>query len=137
MKNVPEGLQVSNIYSNWFRNVEEKVPCCKTEASNIASCPCLFKYSGLYLYHAWFLFHYTCMWKLFLKEEVYQLLESKRDRVRHVAALTLQRYTRMYFVRKRYTAFRMKIIRLQAHCRGFLARCVEESLLPIMPNYMA
>ncbi|KAG5279414.1 hypothetical protein AALO_G00077540 [Alosa alosa] len=60
--------------------------------------------------------------KLFLKEEVYQLLESKRDRVRHVAALTLQRYTRMYFVRKRYFAFRVKIIRLQAHCRGFLAR---------------
>ncbi|XP_062386970.1 unconventional myosin-XV [Sardina pilchardus] len=60
--------------------------------------------------------------KLFLKEEVYQLLESKRDRVRHVAALTLQRYTRMYFVRKRYSVFRMKIIRLQAHCRGFLSR---------------
>ncbi|XP_041943714.1 unconventional myosin-XV isoform X2 [Alosa sapidissima] len=60
--------------------------------------------------------------KLFLKEEVYQLLESKRDRVRHVAALTLQRYTRMYFVRKRYFAFRVKIIRLQAHCRGLLAR---------------
>ncbi|XP_028842547.1 unconventional myosin-XV isoform X2 [Denticeps clupeoides] len=60
--------------------------------------------------------------KLFLKEEVYQLLESKRDRVRHVAALTLQRYTRMFFVRKRYVAFRMKIVRLQAHCRGFLIR---------------
>ncbi|XP_073801014.1 unconventional myosin-XV isoform X2 [Danio rerio] len=60
--------------------------------------------------------------KLFMKEEIYFLLESKRDRVRHVAALTLQRYTRMFFVRKRYTAFRMKIIRLQAHCRGFLTR---------------
>ncbi|XP_037391428.1 unconventional myosin-XV [Pygocentrus nattereri] len=60
--------------------------------------------------------------KLFLKEDIYYLLESKRDRVRHVAALTLQRYTRMFFVRKRYTAFRMKIIRLQAHCRGYLTR---------------
>ncbi|KAL7829701.1 hypothetical protein AOLI_G00305860 [Acnodon oligacanthus] len=60
--------------------------------------------------------------KLFMKEDIYYLLESKRDRVRHVAALTLQRYTRMFFVRKRYTAFRMKIIRLQAHCRGYLTR---------------
>ncbi|XP_036408721.1 unconventional myosin-XV [Megalops cyprinoides] len=60
--------------------------------------------------------------KLFMKEEVYQLLESKRDRVMHVAALTLQRYTRMFFVRKRFVSFRMKIIRLQAHCRGHLTR---------------
>uniref|UniRef100_A0A673IR59 Unconventional myosin-XV-like n=1 Tax=Sinocyclocheilus rhinocerous TaxID=307959 RepID=A0A673IR59_9TELE len=60
--------------------------------------------------------------KLFVKEDIYFLLESKRDRVRHVAALTLQRYVRMFFVRKRYMAFRMKIIRLQAHCRGFLTR---------------
>ncbi|KAG7316984.1 hypothetical protein KOW79_019282 [Hemibagrus wyckioides] len=60
--------------------------------------------------------------KLFLKEDIYYMLESKRDRVRHVAALTLQRYTRMFFVRKRYVAFRMKIIRLQAHCRGYLIR---------------
>ncbi|XP_045568922.1 unconventional myosin-XV-like, partial [Salmo salar] len=60
--------------------------------------------------------------KLFLKEEVYQLLESKRERVRQVAALTLQRYTRMFFVRKRYTEFRTKIVRLQAYCRGFLTR---------------
>uniref|UniRef100_A0A673K1D4 Unconventional myosin-XV-like n=1 Tax=Sinocyclocheilus rhinocerous TaxID=307959 RepID=A0A673K1D4_9TELE len=60
--------------------------------------------------------------KLFMKEDIYFLLESKRDRVRHVAALILQRYVRMFFVRKRYTAFRMKIIRLQAHCRGFLTR---------------
>ncbi|XP_055047421.2 unconventional myosin-XV [Misgurnus anguillicaudatus] len=60
--------------------------------------------------------------KLFMKENIYFLLESKRDRVRHIAALTLQRYTRMFFVRKRYKSFRMKIIRLQAHCRGNLAR---------------
>ncbi|XP_066530593.1 unconventional myosin-XV [Hoplias malabaricus] len=60
--------------------------------------------------------------KLFMKEDIYYLLESKRDRVRHVAALTLQRYTRMFFVRKRYKAFRLKIIRLQAHCRGYLTR---------------
>ncbi|XP_076864017.1 unconventional myosin-XV [Brachyhypopomus gauderio] len=60
--------------------------------------------------------------KLFMKENIYHLLESKRERVRHVAALTLQRYVRMFFVRKRYKAFRMKIIRLQAHCRGYLVR---------------
>ncbi|KPP76175.1 myosin XVA-like [Scleropages formosus] len=60
--------------------------------------------------------------KLFMKEDLYQLLESKRDRVRHIAALTLQRYTRMFFVRKRYVSFRMKIVRLQAHCRGYLTR---------------
>uniref|UniRef100_A0A7N6C2Q6 Myosin XVAa n=1 Tax=Anabas testudineus TaxID=64144 RepID=A0A7N6C2Q6_ANATE len=60
--------------------------------------------------------------KLFLKEDIYQLLECKRERSRHLAALTLQRYTRMFFVRKRYVAFRNKIIGLQAQCRGFLTR---------------
>ncbi|XP_063042858.1 unconventional myosin-XV [Engraulis encrasicolus] len=60
--------------------------------------------------------------KIFLKEEVYQFLESKRDRVRHVAALTLQRHMRMFFIRQRYNEFRMKIVKLQAHCRGYLAR---------------
>ncbi|KAL7852962.1 hypothetical protein SRHO_G00187470 [Serrasalmus rhombeus] len=60
--------------------------------------------------------------KLFLKEDVYQLLESKRDRMRHLAALTLQRYVRMYFVRKQFLKFRMDMAKLQARCRGFLAR---------------
>ncbi|XP_072514080.1 unconventional myosin-XV [Salminus brasiliensis] len=60
--------------------------------------------------------------KLFLKEDVYQLLESKRDRVRHIAALTLQQYVRMYFARKKFLKFRMDMARLQAHCRGFLVR---------------
>ncbi|KAK2833709.1 hypothetical protein Q5P01_017598 [Channa striata] len=60
--------------------------------------------------------------KLFLKEDIYQLLECKRERSRHLAALTLQRYTRMFFVRKRYLAFRKKIVGLQAQCRGFLTR---------------
>ncbi|KAJ7992012.1 hypothetical protein DPEC_G00274170 [Dallia pectoralis] len=60
--------------------------------------------------------------KLFLKEDVYQLLESKRERVRQVAALTLQRFTRMFLVRQRYKEFRAKIIRLQVHSRGFLTR---------------
>ncbi|XP_034151053.1 unconventional myosin-XV [Esox lucius] len=60
--------------------------------------------------------------KLFLKEDVYQLLESKRERVRQMAALTLQRYTRMFLVRKRYMEFRAKFIRLQAYSRGFLTR---------------
>ncbi|XP_068560532.1 unconventional myosin-XV [Cebidichthys violaceus] len=60
--------------------------------------------------------------KLFLKEDIYQLLECKRERSRQLAALTLQRYTRMFFVRKRFVAFRKKIIGLQAQCRGFLTR---------------
>uniref|UniRef100_A0A3B4AMR3 Myosin motor domain-containing protein n=1 Tax=Periophthalmus magnuspinnatus TaxID=409849 RepID=A0A3B4AMR3_9GOBI len=56
------------------------------------------------------------------KANIYQLLECKRERSRHLAALTLQRYTRMFFVRKRYKEFRNKMIRLQARCRGYLAR---------------
>ncbi|XP_030634878.1 unconventional myosin-XV [Chanos chanos] len=60
--------------------------------------------------------------KLFLKEHVYQLLESKRDRMTHVAAMTLQRYVRMWFVRKNFLKFRMDMMCLQAHCRGFLTR---------------
>ncbi|XP_066545291.1 unconventional myosin-XV [Amia ocellicauda] len=60
--------------------------------------------------------------KLFMKEDLYQLLESKRDRVLHVAALTLQRYTRMFFVRRRYLSMRRKIVKLQAHSRGYLTR---------------
>uniref|UniRef100_H3C3C9 Myosin XVA n=1 Tax=Tetraodon nigroviridis TaxID=99883 RepID=H3C3C9_TETNG len=60
--------------------------------------------------------------KLFLKEDIYQMLEYKRERMRHLAALTLQRYARMFFVRERYLAFRKKIVWLQAQCRGFLTR---------------
>ncbi|XP_072225685.1 unconventional myosin-XV [Leuresthes tenuis] len=60
--------------------------------------------------------------KLFLKEDIYQLLECKRERSRQIAALTLQRYTRMFFVRKRYVEFRYKMVRFQAQCRGFLVR---------------
>ncbi|XP_068613626.1 unconventional myosin-XV-like [Brachionichthys hirsutus] len=66
--------------------------------------------------------HRVGVTKLFLKEDIYQLLECKRGRTRHLAALTLQRYTRMFFVRKRFLAFRKKIIWLQAQCRGFLMR---------------
>ncbi|XP_016533849.1 unconventional myosin-XV-like [Poecilia formosa] len=60
--------------------------------------------------------------KLFLKEDVYQLLECKRERCRELAALTLQRYARMFFVRKRFVEFRNKIIGFQAHSRGYLLR---------------
>nr|XP_061804993.1 unconventional myosin-XV-like [Nerophis lumbriciformis] len=66
--------------------------------------------------------HHVGVTKLFVKEAVYQLLECKRERCRQFAALTLQRYTRMYFVRKRYVDLRNMIIKLQAHCRGFLTR---------------
>ncbi|KAE8282979.1 Unconventional myosin-XV Unconventional myosin-15 [Larimichthys crocea] len=60
--------------------------------------------------------------KMFLKEDIYQLLECKRERTRQLAALTLQRYTRMFFVRKRFVEFRKKFVGLQAQCRGFLTR---------------
>ncbi|XP_061761188.1 unconventional myosin-XV [Nerophis ophidion] len=65
--------------------------------------------------------------KLFVKEAIYQLLECKRECCRQLAALTLQRYARMYLVRKRYVDLRNMIIGLQAHCRGFLTRrhCVK------------
>lgn len=60
--------------------------------------------------------------QLFLKEDIYRTLECKRERMRHLAAVTLQRYARMFFVRKRYLAFRKKMVWLQAQCRGFLIR---------------
>ncbi|XP_077591330.1 unconventional myosin-XV [Stigmatopora nigra] len=66
--------------------------------------------------------HHVGVTKLFVKESVYQLLECKRERCRQLAALTLQRYTRMFLVRKHYLDLRNIIIKLQAHCRGFLAR---------------
>jgi len=65
---------------------------------------------------------HACEWQLFLKEHIYQLLECKRERSRQIAALTLQRYTRMFFVRKRFVEFRYKMVRFQALCRGFLVR---------------
>ncbi|XP_044046114.1 unconventional myosin-XV isoform X3 [Siniperca chuatsi] len=60
--------------------------------------------------------------KIFLKEELYQLLEGKRDRVLNIAAMTLQRYTRMCFVRKKFTKFRQGVTMFEARCRGYLAR---------------
>lgn len=49
-------------------------------------------------------------------------MENKRDRMMHVAALTLQRYVRMYFVRKQFLKFRSDMTNLQARCKGYLAR---------------
>ncbi|KAM9391088.1 uncharacterized protein ACWYII_034144, partial [Salvelinus alpinus] len=60
--------------------------------------------------------------KMFLKEQLYQLLEWKRDLVFHVAAVTMQRYTRLYFIRKKRNKFRNTMIQLQTCCRGHLAR---------------
>ncbi|MED6237927.1 hypothetical protein ATANTOWER_032437 [Ataeniobius toweri] len=60
--------------------------------------------------------------KIFLKEELYQLLEGKRDRVLDIAAMTLQRYTRTCFVRQNFLKFRRGITRFEARCRGYLAR---------------
>ncbi|XP_040214368.1 unconventional myosin-XV [Rana temporaria] len=60
--------------------------------------------------------------KLFMKENLYQQLESKRDQLMNKAAVTLQRYSRGYLTRKRYTTLRYRIINLQALARGYLAR---------------
>uniref|UniRef100_H3C0T6 Myosin XVA n=1 Tax=Tetraodon nigroviridis TaxID=99883 RepID=H3C0T6_TETNG len=60
--------------------------------------------------------------KIFLKEELHQLLEGKRDRLLSIAALTLQRYTRMYFVRKNFTRFRRRVVMFEARCRGYMER---------------
>ncbi|XP_047434979.1 unconventional myosin-XV [Mugil cephalus] len=60
--------------------------------------------------------------KIFLKEELYQVLEAKRDRVLNLAAMTLQRYTRMFFVRKNFVKFRRNMVLFEAHCRGYVAR---------------
>ncbi|XP_006875611.1 PREDICTED: unconventional myosin-XV [Chrysochloris asiatica] len=60
--------------------------------------------------------------KLFLKEHLYQLLESMRERVLHLAALTLQRCLRGFFIQRRFRSLRHKIILLQSRARGYLAR---------------
>ncbi|XP_077748512.1 unconventional myosin-XV [Canis aureus] len=60
--------------------------------------------------------------KLFLKEHLHQLLESMRERVLHLAALTLQRCLRGFLIRRRFRSLRHKIILLQSRARGYLAR---------------
>ncbi|KAM8771614.1 unconventional myosin-XV [Acanthopagrus schlegelii] len=60
--------------------------------------------------------------KIFLKEELYQLLEGKRDRVLNIAAMTLQRYTRMCFVRKNFIKFKRRMVMFEARARGYVAR---------------
>ncbi|XP_045744106.1 unconventional myosin-XV [Mirounga angustirostris] len=60
--------------------------------------------------------------KLFLKEHLHQLLESMRERVLHLAALTLQRCFRGFLIRRRFRSLRRKIILLQSQARGYLAR---------------
>lgn len=61
--------------------------------------------------------------QLFLKEHLHQLLESMRERVLHLAALTLQRCFRGFLIRRRFRSLRRKIILLQSQARGYLARC--------------
>ncbi|XP_071617264.1 unconventional myosin-XV [Heliangelus exortis] len=66
--------------------------------------------------------YYVGVSKLFLKEQLYQSLESKRSRAHHLAALTLQRYARTFFIKKRFRSLRRKIVLLQTRARGYLAR---------------
>uniref|UniRef100_A0A3Q2VWC0 Unconventional myosin-XV-like n=1 Tax=Haplochromis burtoni TaxID=8153 RepID=A0A3Q2VWC0_HAPBU len=54
--------------------------------------------------------------KIFLKEELYQLLEGKRDRVLNLAAMTLQRYTRTCFIRKNFIKFKRFLTVFEALC---------------------
>ncbi|NWZ80822.1 MYO15 protein, partial [Poecile atricapillus] len=63
-----------------------------------------------------------CCSQLFLKEQLYQALESKRSRAHHLAALTLQRYARTFFIKRRFRSLRRKIVLLQSRARGYLAR---------------
>ncbi|XP_037348196.1 unconventional myosin-XV [Talpa occidentalis] len=60
--------------------------------------------------------------KLFLKEHLHQLLESMREHVLNLAALTLQRCLRGFFIKRRFRSLRRKIILLQSRARGYLAR---------------
>ncbi|KAF3687897.1 Unconventional myosin-XV Unconventional myosin-15 [Channa argus] len=60
--------------------------------------------------------------KIFLKEELYQLLEGKRDRLLNIAAITLQRFTRVCFARKNYIRLRHCVTLFKARCRGYLTR---------------
>lgn len=60
--------------------------------------------------------------QLFLKEHLHQLLESMREHVLNLAALTLQRHLRGFFIQRRFRSLRRKIILLQSRARGYLAR---------------
>ncbi|KAF6299170.1 myosin XVA [Rhinolophus ferrumequinum] len=60
--------------------------------------------------------------KLFLKEHLHQLLESMREHVLNMAALTLQRCLRGYIIQRRFRSLRRKVILLQSRARGYLAR---------------
>ncbi|KAF6736431.1 Unconventional myosin-XV [Oryzias melastigma] len=59
--------------------------------------------------------------KIFLKEELYYLLEGKRDRVLDIAAMTLQQHVRTFFVRKSFVKFKHRVTLFEARCRGYLA----------------
>ncbi|XP_078145991.1 unconventional myosin-XV [Centroberyx gerrardi] len=60
--------------------------------------------------------------KIFLKEELYQFLEGKRDRVLNIAAIALQRCARLCIFRRNFFKVRLRVIKLEAHFRGYLAR---------------
>ncbi|KAB1266474.1 Unconventional myosin-XV [Camelus dromedarius] len=60
--------------------------------------------------------------QLFLKEHLHQLLEGMRGHALHLAALTLQRCLRGFFIQRRFRSLRRKIILLQSRARGYLAR---------------
>lgn len=61
--------------------------------------------------------------QLFLKEHLYQLLESMREHILNLAALTLQRCLRGFIIQRRFRSLRRKIILLQSRARGYLTRC--------------
>ena len=68
----------------------------------------------------------ACCPQLFLKEHLHQLLEGMRDHVLSLAAVTLQRCLRGFFVQRRFRSLRRKIILLQSWACGHLAQCGPE-----------
>lgn len=73
--------------------------------------------------------------QLFLKEHLYQLLESMREHVLNLAALTLQRCLRGFIIQRRFHSLRRKIILLQSRARGYLTRCSpDRAKLPGAPQ---
>uniref|UniRef100_A0AAX7UBA0 Myosin XVAb n=1 Tax=Astatotilapia calliptera TaxID=8154 RepID=A0AAX7UBA0_ASTCA len=66
--------------------------------------------------------------KIFLKEELYQLLEGKRDRVLNLAAMTLQRYTRTCFIRKNFIKFKRFLTVFEAQDFVYVYKCLSVCL---------
>lgn len=72
--------------------------------------------------HLYLDIHVCCLWKVFLKELLYQLLEEKWSSTQTWAAITIQRNIRGFLCRRNFQFFRQKAIVIQSHIRGHQAR---------------